>query len=320
MSDWRDRILEELTPNVSPLTLVADPDGLLLDEDILAAIHDRGFELIPFEDPIAFRYMYESRFRSRWDFGEQKEMVVRCSNSSLASLPFDLLQAGRCMSFNLGDIFPGLSYPVLTCLARRDLESLYQAWKRLTPTMPGDNATKEFLLRHVFEIVPARIGKPSDLLRLLLRHHYQEQQIPPLLVEHVIQGLRHREELEGWPLETLFPDREAFFAFLQERWPIFLDSVAKQQGLRVSDIADRYGLEFPGPSDLPFDHHDVRIYVDNLFQEGFLDAVLHEHAETLSGTWVSCGIRIDHRAGPDAPRGRPLRITVSFRPKSERPA
>ena len=299
MSDWRDRILEELTPNVSPLTLVADPDGLLLDEDILAAIHDRGFELIPFEDPITFRYVYESRFRSRWNFGERKEMVValRCRDSGLASLPFDLLQAGRRLSFSLGDIFPGLSYPVLTCLARRDLESLYQAWKRLTPTMPGDNATKEFLLRHVFEIVPARIGKPSDLLRLLLRHHYQEQQIPPLLVEHVIQGLRHREELEGWPLETLFPDREAFFAFLQERWPIFLDSVAKQQGLRVSDIADRYGLEFPGPSDLPFDHHDVRIYVDNLFQEGFLDAVLHEHAETLSGTWVSCGIRIDHRAG-----------------------
>ena len=295
-SDWRDRILGQLTPDVARLTLVADPDGLLLDEDILAAIHDRGFELIPFEDPITFRYVYESRFRSRWDLGKQKEMVVvSCRDGGLASLPFDLVQGGRRLSFNLGDIFPGLSYPVLTCLARRDLESLYKAWSRRAPNMLGENATKEFILRHVFEIVPERIGKPSDLLRLLLRHHYQGQRIPALLMEHVIQLLRGREDLDDWPLETILPDREAFFAFLQERWPIFLDSAAKQKGRRVSDIADRYGLEFPGPSDLPFDHDDIRIYVDNLFQEGFLQAVPHENAGSLSGTWLSFGIRIDHR-------------------------
>ena len=180
MSDWRDGILEELTPNVARLTLVADSDGLLLDEDILAVIHDRGFELIPFEDPIAFRYAYEARFRSRWDRDERKELVValRCGDSGVASLPFDLLRAGRRLSFNLGDIFPGLSYPVLTCLTRRDLDSLYQAWGRCSPGMLGDNATKEFILRHVFEIVPKRIAKASDLLRVLLRHHYRRQRIP----------------------------------------------------------------------------------------------------------------------------------------------
>lgn len=298
MSDWRDRILEELTPDVSPLTLVADPDGLLLDEDILAAIHDRGFELVPFEDPITFRYVYESRFRSRWDLGERKEMVValRCRDSGLASLPFDLLQAGRRLSFNLGELFPGLSYPVLTSLARGDLDALYPAWRRCAPGVLGDNATREFILRHVFEIVPEQVAKASDLLRVLLRHHYRGRRIPPLLQKYVIQLLRRREDFEGWPLESILPDREAFFAFLQERWPIFLDCAAKQQGLRVNDVADRYGLEFPGPSDLPFDHDDVRIYVDNLFQEGILQAVPHEHAGSLSGTWLSFGIRTDHRA------------------------
>lgn len=298
MSDWRDRILGELTPNVARLTLVADPDGLLLDEDILATIHDRGFELIPFEDPIAFRYVYESRFRSLWDLGQRKEMVVvvRSRDSSIASLPYDLLQSGRCLSFNLGDIFPGLSYPVLAALACGELKALYKAWRRHAPGLLGDNATKEFILRHVFEIVPKRIARASDLLRVLLRHHYRGQRIPPLLQEYVIQLLRRRENFEGWPLETILPDREAFFAFLQERWPIFLDCAAKQQGLRVSEIENLYGLEFPGPSDLPFDHDDIRIYVDNLFLEGFLQAVPHEHAGSLSGTWLSFGIRTDHRA------------------------
>ena len=107
MSNWREEILKEFTPNVARLTLVADPDGLLMEEGILAGIRARGFELIPFEDHIAFRYAYETKFRSRWDKGEQTELVVvlRAAASDLATLPYDLLQAGRQLSFSLGEIF-----------------------------------------------------------------------------------------------------------------------------------------------------------------------------------------------------------------------
>jgi hypothetical protein len=40
---WRSRILREFTPGVTRLTLVADPDGLLLEEGILEGIRERGF-------------------------------------------------------------------------------------------------------------------------------------------------------------------------------------------------------------------------------------------------------------------------------------
>ena len=65
MDSWRNQILKELTPQVARLTLVADPDGLLLEEGVLQGIREKGFELIPFEDHIEFRYLYESKFRSR---------------------------------------------------------------------------------------------------------------------------------------------------------------------------------------------------------------------------------------------------------------
>jgi len=76
MTSWRDHVLKEFTPKVSRLTLVSDPDGLLLEEGILEGIRKRGFDLIPFEDHVAFRYAYESRYRSRWDRGEQTDLVV----------------------------------------------------------------------------------------------------------------------------------------------------------------------------------------------------------------------------------------------------
>jgi len=298
LNSWRDQILREFTPKVARLTLVADPDGLLLEEGVLEGIRERGFELIPFEDHVAFRYAYESKFRSRWDRGEQTDLVVvlRSEAGDLGSLPYDLLQAGRRLYFNLGEIFPNLSYPVVTALDRGDLDALFDAQKRYAPGVLGNNATKEFVLRHVFEIAPELIKKPSDLLRVLLRRHYRQQRIPAILDERFVQILRQSDCFEDWPLDTIIPDREAFFAFLQERWPIFLDRSAKQEGTGVREKEESYGLEFPGPSNLPFDHDDIRVYIDNLFIEGLLQAVPHEQAESLSKTWLAIGIRTDEQA------------------------
>jgi len=293
MSSWRNQILKEFTPKVARLTLVADPDGLLLEEGILEGIRERGFELIPFEDHIAFRYAYESKFRSRWDRGEHTDLVValRSQASDLGGLPYDLLQAGRKLSFNLGAIFPNLSYPVLTSLDRSDLGAVYEAQKRHAPGQLGDNATKEFVLRNVFEIAPELIKHPSDLLRVLLRRHYRGQRIPIILDARFIELLRQNPVFADWPLETLATDREAFFAFLQERWPIFLDHEVAKRATGVYANGKPHDLAIKGPLDLPFDHDDVRVYIDNLFVEGLLHSVSHEHADILSKIWVGIGVR-----------------------------
>lgn len=304
MSSWRDQILEEFTPKVARLTLVADPDGLLLEEGILEGIRDRGFELIPFDDHIAFRYAYESGFRSRWDQGEQTDLVVviRSPASDLSQLPYDLLQAGRMLSFNLGEIFPNLSYPVVDALDRGDLDALYNAQKRHTPGRLGDNATKDFILLHVFQTAPELYKQASDLLLVLIRRHYRDQQIPASLNERLIQLLRQNDIFDDWPLEVLVSDREAFFTFLQERWPYFLDRMAANGEAGVREGSESYGLVVMGPIDLPFDHHDIQVYVDNLFLEGLLRSIPHAHSETLSKTWVNVGVISD----PDEDRSRRL--------------
>jgi len=294
MGSWRDKILSEFTPQVARLTLVADPDGLLLEEGILEGIRERGFELIPFEDPVVFRYAYESKFRSRWDHGEETNLVVvlRSTSHDLETLPYDLLQVGRKLSFNLGDLFPNLSYPVVAALDRSCFDALFDAQLRHAPGPLGDTATKDFILRHVFEIAPELIKEPKDLLRVLLRRHYRGQRIPTILDERLIQVLRQNSLFEDWPLEAIIPDAQAFFAFLQERWPVFLDSLAKPKDDAVHEDTADYGFEFPGPMLLPFDHPDVRVYIDNLFLEGLLQPVPHEQSQALAKTWVAYGIKV----------------------------
>lgn len=117
---WRDSILNDFVPNVSKLTLVSDPDSLLTEEKLAMKLRKRGFDIIEFSDSVEFRYAYESQYRSIWDEGQETDLIValRTPHSELEGLPYDLLQAGRQLSFNLGNLFPNLSYPVIEELDR----------------------------------------------------------------------------------------------------------------------------------------------------------------------------------------------------------
>ena len=298
MDDWGDGILKALTPGIARLTLVADPDGLLLEETVLEGIRDRGFEILPFDDSVAFRFAYESRFRARWNRGENIALVVvvRAESHQMAALPYDLLRAGRQLSFGLGALFPGLSHSVLASLDRSHLATLHRAWRREGANRLGDDATKDFALLHVFDISPAFIRQPADLLRVLLRRHYRGEQLPRVLDDRLIHLLRRSGTFDSWPLEAIVPGRDAFFSFLQERWPLFLDRLATKFGDGLPSGRGTSGLELEGPADLPFDHDDVRVYVDNLFVEGLLSPVPHEAGNALRDDWATVGIRIDPEA------------------------
>jgi len=291
MDSWRDIILKEFPPGIAPLSLVADPDGLLLEENILMEIRKRGFELMTFEDHVAFRYEYESRYRSRWDEGQKIDtsVILRIPSDDINSVPYDLLQAGRKISISLGNLFPNLSYPVVKTLDPSHLDALYEAYKNYKPGLLGENATKDFILRHVFEIVPELIKKPPDLLRVLLRRHYRNQRVPATIDERFIQLLRQNKQFANWALDDIIPDREAFFAFLQERWAEFVSNYIPDK-IEVHEGTDNAQFKYAGPESLPFDHDDVRIYIDNLFLEGLLKPIAVPSPKSLLKEWISIGI------------------------------
>ncbi|MDP2645950.1 MAG: BREX-3 system phosphatase PglZ [Desulfobacterales bacterium] len=292
MAGWREKILQHFTPQLSKLTLAADPDGVLLEEGILAGIRAKGFELLPFDDHIAFRYAYESKYRAKWDRGDSTELVVvlRSQSHELSHLPFDIFQAGRKLSFCLTDLFPHLSYPILRSLDLSYLDALDGALEKHPQPNLGDKASCDFILRHVFYMAPEIINNPSELLHILVRKHYQRLIIPGCLEDRFLEVLSLNKTFKDWPLEQIVPKRELFFSFLQERWPIYLERLMAPDAKEIKMPLEKYGLEFSGPADLPFGHDDIRVYMDNLFLEGMLKPVVFSMPEKLAQKWVSVGI------------------------------
>ena len=299
MSSWRNTILKDFVPNVAKLTLVYDPDCLLTEEKLAMELRDRGFDLIEFSDPIEFRYAYESKYRSIWDRGEHTDLVVilRLQDAELAILPYDLLQAGRKLSFSLGDLFPNMSYPVVEQLDRSLLDSLFDAQKKTSPDRMGDNATKDFILRHVFGVAAELITSEVELLRFLLRIHYGSLAIPSMLADRLVEIFENSGSFKGWSLSQIIPDAEQFFAFIQERWPIFLENL--NQANQVKEDSEAYGLKVQGPVALPFDHQDIRVYIDNLFVEGKLTPVDLPGIDIEKDSWILSGISAAKSDGED---------------------
>ena len=301
MSDWREHILQHFREPIHRLTLVADPDGLMLEEELLAAIRQNGFDLLPFEDPIAFRYAYESGYRQHWDeeqdtdassqpSGRSLVVILRSPTASLRSLPYDLLQSGRTLAFSLPDLFPKLSYPVIRDLDRGYMQPLYEAYQGYSGPEMGDRTSTLFVLKHVFGVVPDVVKTPLDLLKLLLSRHARGERLPPRLDAPLLESLRAIPALAAWPLEALLSNATDFFAFLQRHWAGYL--AAKQPAEVLTKEAR---VSYDVGNALPFEEPDVRAYMDTLFLEGKLKPIPLPDRWTIEG-WESVGVEVDGQA------------------------
>ena len=293
---WRDTILSQFVPQLAPLTLAADPDGLLADERIQAALQAAGFELVEYQDSVAFRYFFETSVRPRWQAGEQVELVVvvRAASGELNQLPYDLLRSGRQLAFSLSALFPQLTYNEVSALERPDLDALYAAQRKFSPARLGENDTRDFILRHVFGIDADLVQGEADLLALLLRLHMGKRPLPAPFASRLLKQLQANGRFADWPLNILLTDSSALYAFLQERWPPYLDQqAATETRFQETPMQHAYDLQWPGPLLLPFGQADIRAFIDTLFLEGKLHPIIHPFSDKLNQLWVSVGLQQD---------------------------
>jgi len=289
MSEWREQIVRRFVPNIARVTAVSDPDGLLRDPRVFQAIQAKGFSILQFEDSISFRFDYESRFRSKWDAGEKVELVVvfEPAEQGFETLPVDVLANAQRLSFTLKDIFPKLSYSVISQLETVYFDPLFSAQQQYVSQAHDDAQTRGFVLRHVFGIEPSVIKNAADLLRLLFQRHYKKLHLPAMLDEYLVSSLRQIRDFQNWPLDVILHNRSAFWEFLDERWPIFVRRSNKITG-QVKEQSPP--LKYPGPDLLPFDHDDVRVYIDNLFKDGLLTPVESDGIQNIDQGWMRIGL------------------------------
>ncbi len=297
VGSWRDELVARIERTTEELVVAADPDGLLLEARMLERIGEAHFDLFTFEDHVAFRFAFESRIVSKAsaDTASERRTLVRAAN--LDALPYDLLARGDRCSFGLAELFPKLSYPVVSSLDPTHLDALVAAQRHAPPGKRlGSGETRLYILRHVFGIAPETIGREEHLLRFLLQRHYRGVSVPADIDRQLVQLLENGTRFRTWPLAEIVPNRYEFLRFLQERWPLFLDRLTAPGAVRESSSDGGYEMKISGPIEIAFDHDEVRIYISNFFHEGLLKPVPHPKSQRLAGSWAIIGVATDPTA------------------------
>ncbi len=295
MSLWIDRILGEFPSDLARLWVAADPDGVLLDEQILSLLRERGFEVLPFEDSVAFRAEYEERYREAWDRDEEgpaRALVLHLRSAETGDLPWDYLRHARIVPLSLANLFSKLSYGVVRQIGAEHLEALFEAQSKHASQSLGEAATKDFVLTHIFRIGPHLISRPEDLWRELLRLHYRNAGLSPVLAVHVAQILGERDVFKGLPIAELFASKSTLLRIVQDAWYRYLE----RNGVIGSRLSEPSHEEYVARIEVPFDHPDVRAIIDSMFMDGTLHPLSVQGVPTGIPEWAKVGVVQDPAA------------------------
>lgn len=289
MTKWANRVLKEFPADLARFWIVADPDDVLLDERLLSALRERGFSVLPFEDSVAFRAEYEERYRAAWDRGEpgpSPALILHLCGTEVSGIPWDYRRQARLASLSLSHLFPKLSSSVVRQLDGEMLPLLYEAQEKHAHHPLGEAATKDFVLTHIFRMSPHFITRHEDLWRELLRLHYREWTLPPVLAQYVGQIVGDNEAFQKVPVAELFADRSLTLRMVREAWYLYLT----KQGVAGSRIAEPPPSEYVREIEIPFEHPDVRGIIDSMFLDGTLPPVTLDQVPASLPKWASNGV------------------------------
>ena len=295
MKAWADRITAEFDADLARIWVALDPDDVLVDESLLAVLRGSGFEVTPYEDPLAFRAEYEERYRAAWDQGipaPARALILHVHAADANSLPWDILAQARLVRLSLAELFPRLAYGAVKQVEPEHYSALFDAHQSELQSTLGDAESRDFILDHVYFFNARSMRRKEDFWRELLRLHFANRALPEPLAEHAASILHRKELVEGRPIVAWLSSRSAMARVLQDAWGRYL----AEMGLGPAQAADIRSQSYHAKVEVPFEHSDIRALVDSLFLDGTLSPVPVKFIPANLPGWVKAGIVEDTAA------------------------
>ena len=300
MSQWSERILSHFTADLTRLWVACDPDDVLLDEKLLSELRGRGFEVMLYEDPFAFRAEYEERYRAAWDRGEPgpaPSLVLHLRSADANELPWDIVHHGRVVRLSLAELFPKLAYSAVQQVEPEHFAGLFHAHQTELQTARGENESKDFILEHVYQLTPRSIRNPVDFWRELLRMHFANRSLPPLFAQHAAGIIQGKGLFTDLPVATWLASKSALLRVVQDGWYRYLATLGLD-GTRTGEPPppDYFSNNGVAKIEIPFDHSDVQVLVDSMFLDGSLHPLAVHSVPAGMPSWIKAGIVQDPAA------------------------
>lgn len=275
---WINAIIGRLCAFSAQMVILFDYDGLTSNTAIFERLVGTGYDVYDYANNLSLFFYLESK-RQMVSENDDSKLMIRISADLVdnAQLPYSVMVNAERIELRLEDFFVGLSTKAIKELPSQHYSNLFELLGSHPQALVSYNKSIDLITRRVFGIDIAGISSDVQLWAILFKVQYTDTELPGFLVDKLHDaGDRFVTDYEI-NLRHVLVSRECFFAFLQNEWSRFInDRINHGANIKV----------------LPFDHPDLKVYIDNFFAEGMLQRVRIDATRDRDLGWMSCGIEL----------------------------
>lgn len=139
----KEYLIELLAAKYEDKLIISDFDDLESRYSYASILSELGFQIIPYIDAVACRYVYESELKGT---GKKFAFILK----SEQYVPYDILKSFHCVDLGLGALFSNLNKEVLNKDKKLDLELLYGTYNVLHKDITCYEETSSYVVEEVY--------------------------------------------------------------------------------------------------------------------------------------------------------------------------
>lgn len=276
MSDWREKIINQISTQSSPLVIVQDLENILDEEVIMKRLIENGYYVIRYENSVEFRYIYEQKIR----FKDDVSSVLVIANKDI-SLPYEHEKEAISIKLDMRSIFPRFSSKVMNKMSRETFEILYS----LHDSYRGNDTeyeTIDYIVKNFYRMPYDIIDSEVDLYKNLLSIHHKFGDLPEIISEFLYKRWVTQYQFNYLPLKKLIQSSSFFFQYVEKEWKNFVLSLYNSS---IDTLDDPEQVK----NENPMKDKELRWKLNELFLEGKLNKVTGINISELPN-WMHFGI------------------------------
>ena len=280
MTAWSDHVSAPFHREFGHLWVASDPDEILLAPTVASILSDRGFELVTYRDPIAFRHSYETEMRCA---AEDRAFIVHVRGDAGTTVPWDVLHEARVHALSIPELFGTLDANAVRAVGSERYDDLWQITSS-RPNMPvmGTAATKDFLAANLYRVVPDLLRRPADFWEQAFDLFFRGSPLPQTIASHVAERACRPVGMSVEMAASILSDRATFIDRVQRDWVGYARCFASG--------------EVPPADVIPFELPGIRVNLDSMVLDGTITPAKVDGVPPSTPTWTRLGMVPDEDA------------------------
>nr|WP_285841701.1 BREX-3 system phosphatase PglZ [Psychrobacillus sp. MER TA 171] len=237
--NWQERIINHFTSKGS-LYIVTDEHELLREKTVQEMLRIQNCTLHFYDDPVAFRYEYETTFR-HIEKEHRATLVIVILDHQFNHVPYDVYINANRSTLSFETLFPNFDRSIVAQCPLEMFQDLFEVHTHCL-TRLSINDTADFILRDVCKLdAGILIDEVSTVKAALLYFERFKVALPNILIEHLQQNLIKRRVLVSSYIFECFASEEKLYNYLNKQWKNYIEGYLNYSNEQVAEKKDYYG-------------------------------------------------------------------------------